>query len=68
MAYKIETKDSDNVLSIIQDLDDLLDDRIVDLHKLKGGQQARHAYILYRSKVWEIRDALLNSLKLIKTK
>ena len=68
MAYRIEKKDSDTVLSIIQDLDHLLEDRIVDLHELKGGQQARHAYMLYRTKVWEIRDALLNSLKPIKTK
>jgi hypothetical protein len=40
------------------DLSKMLDDRISDLHQIKGGQQARHAFILYRQYLWNVRDLL----------
>jgi len=51
----------ENVLDILDDLSKLMDDRIVDLHEVKGGMQSRHAYIFYREKVWnamrELKEA-----------
>jgi chromosome segregation and condensation protein ScpB len=51
----------ENVLDILDDLAKLMDDRIVDLHEVKGGMQSRHAYIFYREKVWnamrELKEA-----------
>ena len=52
MSKKEET------LEKIKELDDLLTERIVDLHGVKGLMQARHAYIFYRKLLWEIRDTL----------
>lgn len=34
-------------------LEKLLTERVSDLHEVKGGMQARHAYIFYRSIVME---------------
>lgn len=43
-------------LELLNDLDNLLTERIEELHKIQGMQQARHAYIYYRSLLWEIND------------
>jgi hypothetical protein len=43
-------------LELLNDLDKLLTERIEELHKIQGMQQARHAYIYYRSLLWEIND------------
>jgi len=40
----------------IHELDKLLTERISDMHDVKGYMQARHAYVLYRARLWEIRD------------
>ena len=40
----------------IKELDNLLTDRISDLHGVKGGQADRHAFVLYRMHLWGIRD------------
>jgi hypothetical protein len=46
---------------ILNDLSKFLDDRISDLHNVKGGMQSRHCYIFYRSQVWEAMSKLKNS-------
>jgi hypothetical protein len=46
------------VIQILDDLSKLLDDRVEDLYQVKGGMQARHAYMFYREKVWEAIDKL----------
>lgn len=50
----------EEVIETLQELQRYLDDRIVDLHKVKGLQQARHAYIFYRSFVYEAIDQVRN--------
>ena len=40
----VDASKLDSALEILDDLAKLLDDRIVELHKAQGGQQARHAY------------------------
>jgi hypothetical protein len=45
-------------IQILDDLRKLLDDRVEDLYQVKGGMQARHAYMFYREKVWEAIDKL----------
>lgn len=42
----------------LNELEDLLTERIADLHEVKGGMQARHAYVFYRRKVLEIINIL----------
>jgi hypothetical protein len=36
----------------------LMDDMISDLHNVKGGQQARHSYMLYREYMWKLKADL----------
>jgi len=43
-------------------LSKLMDDLIVDMHNVKGGQTARHSYMLYRKYIWDIKDELKNSI------
>jgi len=58
----------EEILSQIEELESLLDDRIKELHELSGTvrgqffQGARHSYCYYRDFVWKIK-ALLNQLK-----
>jgi hypothetical protein len=40
-------------ISILNELEKLLDERIVDLHQIKGMMQSRHAYCYYRKYVWD---------------
>jgi hypothetical protein len=48
---------------VVDDLEKLLTDRIIDLHEVKGGMQARHAYILYRKLLWEAKYLMRDNLK-----
>jgi len=50
-----------NIEEKIKELDDLLTERISELHEIKGMMQARHAYIFYRKLLWEIRDLVFKS-------
>lgn len=54
----------ENLAEAYETLDDLskfLDDRVSDLHNVKGGMQARHCYIFYRSQVWDAMSKLKKS-------
>jgi hypothetical protein len=57
---KIVEKDENlnDALEILDDLSKFLDERVSDLHQVKGGMQARHCYIFYRSKVWDAMSKL----------
>ena len=65
MNYKIKGEELTEILDDIKDIDKLLTERIVDLaptearRYILGGSQARHAYIYYRSLLWEVRDKIL---------
>ena len=66
MEYKIEKRELDNFFGVVNDLEILLTERISDLHEVKGGVQARHAYILYRNLLWEAKHLMRDNLKEIK--
>jgi hypothetical protein len=48
----------ENVLNDLEHLSGLMNDLIVDMHNVKGGQQARHSYMLYRKYIWDIQAEL----------
>jgi len=65
MDKQIVILDADTFKNVIDDLDHLsklMDDLIVDMHNVKGGQTARHSYMLYRKYLWDIKDELKNSI------
>ena len=66
MEYKIENEKVEDFFEIINSLEKLLTERISDLYEVKGGMQARHAYILYRKLLWEAKYLMKDTLKEIK--
>ena len=66
MKYEINESDVLELLGQFEEINKLMDQRIVDLHKVPGASQARHAYIYYRSLLWESKDKFTNSIKLVK--
>jgi len=65
MDKQIVILDANTFKNVIDDLDHLsklMDDMIVDMHNVKGGQQVRHSYMLYRKYIWDIKDELKNSV------
>jgi hypothetical protein len=68
MEQKIKTKEIktdaiERFFDIVSELEELLTDRIADLHNVKGGIQARHAYILYRKLLWEATYLMRDNLR-----
>ena len=55
---KLEFTENDysKIFELIRDLSLFFDERISELHEVKGGMKDRHAFILYRSILWQIRD------------
>jgi len=47
-----------NVFEDLDFLSRLMDDMVSDLHNVKGGQQARHSYMLYREYMWKMKAEL----------
>jgi len=47
-----------NVFEDLDFLSRLMDDMVSDLHNVKGGQQARHSYMLYREYMWRMKSNL----------
>lgn len=66
MEYKIENEKVSDFFEVVNDLEKLLTDRISDLYEVKGGMQARHAYILYRKLLREAKYLIKDNLKEIK--
>ena len=66
MNYKIDKTIIDDIQENLDFLSKLFDDKIEELHKVKGGQTERHAYMLYRQYVWNIRDTINDNLVDIK--
>lgn len=65
MKAKEHIKES---LEEIKRLEDLFDDRIVELANVKGGQLDRQVILYYRSILWGMRDNLHLAFDLIKEK
>lgn len=42
-----------DAIEVLKDLERNIDERIVDMHGIKGLQQSRHAYCYYRTFVWK---------------
>jgi hypothetical protein len=58
---KIVNVIKENLDVVFEDLDvlsKLMDDMVSDMYNVKGGQQARHSYMLYREYVWRIKAEL----------
>jgi hypothetical protein len=56
----------ENLDIVFEDLDflsRLMDDMVSDLHNVKGGQQARHSYMLYREYMWKIKAELKKGIQ-----
>ena len=66
MKYEIEKEKVADILEDLKELGELMDERISDLHEIKGMMQARHAYVFYRKLIWELRDNFIGSLTEIK--
>lgn len=44
---------------LLGDIEELLTERIVELAEVTGFKQARHAYIYYRSLLYDVRDEIM---------
>jgi len=56
----------ENLELVFEDLDflsRLMDDMVSDLHNIKGGQQARHSYMLYREYMWRMKSNLQKGIQ-----
>lgn len=58
MAKQSKEEKVSEALELLKRLEKLMDERIVDLHEIKGMMQARHAYCYYRKCIWEIQRVL----------
>lgn len=61
MSKKKKEKELANKL--VEDLDSLeslFNDKISELHKVKGMQSERHSFIYYRSLIWSVKNTLIN--------
>jgi len=62
-ADKITGNNYKHAIAILQELSKLLDDRIADLHEIKGVQHYRHCYVYYRSLVYDAWFTMRNELE-----
>lgn len=53
--YKIKADVVGEMNEDFKELEDLLTERISDMYEIKGMMQARHAYIYYRSLLYNIK-------------
>lgn len=58
----IDGKIAKDILDKLEAVEKLLSERISELHEVKGAQQARHAYVYYRSSVFGARIDLRDNL------
>ncbi len=66
MSNKTVILNEENLNNVFEDLDflsRLMDDMVSDLHNVKGGQQARHSYMLYRDYMWKIKAELKKGIQ-----
>jgi hypothetical protein len=68
MKSEIENDKVKDFFQVISDLEKLLDERVVDLHEVRGGMQSRHAYCYYRKLLWEAKYIMRDNLKEVKEK
>lgn len=60
--YKIKADAAGEMNDDFKELEDLLTERIADLHEIQGMMQARHAYIYYRYLLCKIREKFQNAI------
>ncbi len=63
MITKATQENLNNVFEDLDFLSRLMDDMVSDLHNVKGGQQARHSYMLYREHMWKIKAELKKGIQ-----
>lgn len=52
------SKKKEDCAEILDELESLIQEKISELHNVKGAQTERHAYIYYRALVWQLKTAL----------
>ena len=66
MSNKTVNIKQENLNNVFEDLDvlsRLMDDMVSDMYNVKGGQQARHSYMLYREYIWRIKADLKRGIQ-----
>lgn len=63
MKYKIKEEALNEFFELIEELEQLLTERIQDLHEVRGGMQARHAYLHYRDLLIDAKMFLRKNCK-----
>lgn len=56
----------ENLELVFDDLDmlsRLMDDMVSDMYNVKGGQQVRHSYMLYREYMWRMKSNLRKGIQ-----
>lgn len=61
--FKIKEAVVDKFNEDVDELSDLFDARIKELYKADGFQETRHAFLYYRSLLWEIRYTIQKNIK-----
>ena len=67
MKYEIKEKTVKDLFELFDDLEEMLTDKISELHKVKGHQTERHAFSYYRKLLWESRYLVRDNIKEIET-
>lgn len=63
MNYKIKEEKVKEFFETVDELEKLFSERISGLCDVKGYEQARHAYILYRKLLWEAKYLIRDNIK-----
>lgn len=66
MNYQISKLELDQIHEEIKCLENRLTDMISDLHQVKGGVQARHSFMYYRSILYGVKYRLTEKCKPLK--
>ena len=53
MAKENKDKKISEAIEVLKELNKLIDARIIELHEVQGAQQGRHAYLYYRSYIYD---------------
>lgn len=61
MEIQLNENQLSEINDMIEKLSKCFDEKISELHQVKGGQTERHAFCYYRQLVWSIKDNLNQS-------
>ena len=67
MEYKITEGMVDSITEEVDELTELIEDRVKECYEVKGMQTERHALMLYRNILWKIKEKFNSNLEEIKS-